>query len=80
VGPDSAIIPGKNDGQARRLNRRLGKGINPGTLVNVIDVKWLGSSMVERTYKDAAGRAEITRLTREGTAPSTKQPQRIEQP
>jgi len=32
------------------------KGVLPDALVNVIDVKWHGSSVIELTYKDAAGR------------------------
>ncbi len=32
------------------------KGVLPDTLVTVIDVKWLGSSVVELVYKDPGGR------------------------
>jgi SNF2 family DNA or RNA helicase len=32
------------------------KGILPDALVNIVDVKWHGSSVIELTYKDATGR------------------------
>lgn len=32
------------------------KGVLPNTLVTVVDVKWLGSSVVELVYKDPGGR------------------------
>src|SRR5437870_2869142 len=45
------------------------KGILPDGLVTVVDVKWYGSSAVEITYKDAAGRLgnEILYRDREPT-------------
>jgi hypothetical protein len=32
------------------------KGILPDQLVTVVDVKWIGNTAVDLTYKDAAGR------------------------
>src|SRR6267378_895022 len=32
------------------------KGVLPDASVNVVDVQWHGTSVVELTYKDAAGR------------------------
>jgi hypothetical protein len=43
----------------------LVKGILPGSLVTVIDVKWYGSIGVELTYKDASGRPSTELLYRD---------------
>jgi len=41
------------------------RGVSPDQLVTVVDVKWLGSTSVELTYKDAAGRAQNVLLYRD---------------
>jgi len=41
------------------------KGVLPDALVQVIDAKWHGSSVVELTYKDPAGRPDIELLYRD---------------
>lgn len=45
------------------------KGILPGALISVVDVKWIGSAAVELTYKDSAGRlgSELIYRDREPT-------------
>src|SRR5690348_10009136 len=45
------------------------KGILPDGLVSVVDVKWIGSTAVELTYKDSAGRlgSELIYRDREPT-------------
>lgn len=42
------------------------KGILPGGLVTIVDVKWHGSAVVEVTYKDASGRPANELLYRDG--------------
>jgi SNF2 family DNA or RNA helicase len=41
------------------------KGIIPGGLVSVVDIKWHGSDVVELTYKDQAGKPDVTLLYRD---------------
>jgi hypothetical protein len=41
------------------------KGILPGELVTVVDAQWHGSTCVELTYKDAAGRPHTELLFRD---------------
>lgn len=41
------------------------KGILPDSLVTIVDIKWLGSSVVELTYKDTLGRPHNQLLYRD---------------
>ena len=41
------------------------KGIIPGGLVSVVDIKWHGSDVVELTYKDQSGKPDVTLLYRD---------------
>ena len=41
------------------------KGILPDGLVTVVDIKWHGSAVAERTYEDAAGRLGSELLCRD---------------
>src|SRR5437773_11269849 len=41
------------------------KGILPDCLVTVVDVKWHGSTVIELTYRDAAGRLGTELIYRE---------------
>jgi superfamily II DNA or RNA helicase len=41
------------------------KGILPDCLVTIIDVRWYGSAAIELTYKDPAGKPDVTLLYRD---------------
>lgn len=44
------------------------RGILPGSLVTIIDVKWFGTAAVELTFKDASGRPDHQLLYRDDEA------------
>lgn len=44
------------------------KGILPGSLVTIVDVQWHGTSAIEVTYKDPAGRPVNQLLFRDDEA------------
>src|SRR5207249_3145931 len=70
LSPSADVLPRHHMARLEDLTRGAAvKGVLPDGLVTVVDVKWHGSTVVELTYRDAAGRlgSELLYRDREPT-------------